>query len=87
MDGLSAIHASNRPSHPWLLVAIWIVAGRTQVLHFIPACSDTHGTARYRTVKVLEFGLNRLLSIEYAWPLRCTAVGLLKQIGVPARLY
>jgi len=35
---------------PKLPVAIQIVVGPPWVLHSVPACSDTHGTARYRTV-------------------------------------
>ena len=47
------------------------------------ACSDTHSTDRNRTGGESNFPFTRLYSGSYAWPLLCTEIQFLKQIGAP----
>ena len=47
------------------------------------ACSDTHSTDRNRTGDESNFPFTRLYSGSYAWPLLCTGIQFLKQIGAP----
>ena len=54
-----------------------IVTQQVRCYTRVSTCSDAHGTDRKRTTRATEFPFNRLISVGYAWPLRCTKLWIL----------